>query len=1090
MIKTTFFLFLILFLFVFVVPVKSQTLNLNKFGIEEGLPQSGIQTLLQDKQGNIWVGTLGGVSKYNGLVFENFSKKNGLAENRVVSSSLDKNGNIWFGHWVGGLTKYSAKDKKFHEVFLPENLHNEKSINCIFEDKEGDIWIGTKGAGIIKYHPSEDELNGTISEKESGTFTLIQKKDGLSSDIINAIKQDKNGLIWVATENGITQITANKDNYTFSVFNGLPGNSLTSLLCDSQGNVWIGSSNNGIFRLNEGKVKNFKTYSINDGLASNNIKTLFEDFKGNIYIGTYGGGVSKYLPSLEANNYNGPVFQTISTAQGLSNDKVFAIIQDREKNIWIGTYLNLNQYFDEQFEIYGEQEGLVNSLVWSVIQDRKGSFWLGTEGGLVKYSPKANPNQNSFINYTNNRAGLISNTTALYEDIKGNIWFSNFSNGVSRLDPVSLKVTLFDDKIKADEIFAIAGDANGDIWIGTNKNGVYRLNIKTEEVQQYTTEDGLGSNQVYTIFKDSKNNLWFGTLGGDLTMYNGSTFKTFSEKDGYTNKFTVCITEDEQGNIWLGTYNGGIFKYDGQTFKNFALKEGASDDSPFLLVCDNKNNLWIGTGHGIDKFNLKDETFKHYGKQDGFLGIEINPNSVCKDQEGNLWFGSIIGLVKYNSKREKNNLVEPITFLKKPRVYFKEKEISENHVFSYSENHLTFDFVGASLTNPKRVQYQYMLEGVDQEWSPPTKDNYTTYPNLQPGSYTFKLKASNNDGVWNKVPVTFSFTITPPFWKTWWFYLLNILALGIGIWWYIKNRELKLIKANKVLEDKVELRTRELKIEKENVQRQNEEINIQKVELEKKNNNITDSIDSAKSIQDAILPPVKYIQSLLPETFVLYKPKDIVSGDFYWLHKAGDKILLAAVDCTGHGVPGAFMSLLGYNLLEDVVTNNKLTQPAAILDKLNAATIEVLRQNVGESAVKSGMDIALISIDTSKNELEYAGAHNALFIIRDNELTEIKANKLPIGNASTLVSGATFTNHSLKLQKNDIVYIFSDGYADQIGGPERKKFYYKPFKELLISMNGLSMDEQKNKLDEANTLWKGKRDQTDDILVIGIRITN
>ncbi len=1085
---------IILFFSLLLNTLYSQTLNLNHFGIEDGLPQSGVQTLAQDKQGNIWIGTLGGVSKYNGLIFENFTKKNGLAENRIVSSCVDKNGNVWFGHWVGGLSKYDAKSKKIHEVFLPSNLQNDKTINCIFEDKDGNIWFGTKGFGILKYEPSKGELDGTSTEKEVGAYSVIQKKNGIGSDFVNAITQDKNGTIWLATDNGITQITYNqsgkKNQYGFSISTDLPTLSLTSLACDSKGNVWIGSSNSGIFRLTNGSFKNSKVYSTANGLASNYVKVIFQDNKDNIFIGTYGGGVSKYLPLLEANNYRGPVFQTISTKQGLSNDKVLAIIQDREQNIWIGTYLNLNQYYDEQFEIYGEQEGLVNSLIWSVIQDKKGNFWLGTEGGLIKYTPNLNPNQNSFINYTSNQRIKTANITALYEDILGNIWFSNFANGVSKLNPKTLQVTNFKDKVKADEVFAISGDKNGNVWIGTNKDGVYEFDITTQKFIHFTIKDGLGSNEVYTIFKDSKNNLWFGILGGDLTMYNGNTFKTYSEKDGYKNKFTVCITEDQQGNLWFGTYNGGIYKYNGKNFKNFTSKEGSNTDSPFLLICDTKNNLWIGTGHGIDKFNLKDETFKHYGKQDGFLGIEINPNAVCKDKEGNLWFGSIIGLVKYNSRREKNNLIEPITYLKKPRVYFKEKEIPENNVFSYNENHLTFDFVGASLTNPKRVQYQYMLDGLDHQWSPPTNDNYTTYPNLQPGSYTFKLKAANNDGIWNKEPVTFSFTISPPFWRTWWFYTLNSIGLCLIVWLYIKNRELKFTRQNKILENKVALRTQQLTIEKENVIRQNEEINVQKIELEKKNNHITDSIDSAKNIQDAILPPIEYIRTLLPDSFILYKPKDIVSGDFYWMHKSNNKILVAAVDCTGHGVPGAFMSLLGYNLLETVVKGNNLTQPAAILDKLNEEIIEVLRQNKGESAVKSGMDIALIAIDTTKNELEYAGAHNALFVVRNHELIEVKANKLPIGSSSEILTGSMFTNNSLKLNKNDTIYIFSDGFADQIGGPERKKFYYQPFKDLLISFKGLSMEQQKNQLEEVTTLWRGKREQTDDILIIGIRITN
>jgi ligand-binding sensor domain-containing protein/serine phosphatase RsbU (regulator of sigma subunit) len=1020
------------------------------------------------------------------------SPKNGLAENRVVSSCLDKNGNIWFGHWVGGISKFNVKNKTFQEVMLPSTFNCTKTINCIYEDKKGNIWMGTKGYGIIKYTPLNPEIKETNSSKESGVFSLLQKKDGLSSNFINAISQDKNGTVWVATNEGITRInelsTNNKTDYDFSRYNKFSDSVITSVLTDQHGDIWLGSASKGVFKLYNGSYKNTKVYGLNEGLASTNIKVLFEDKKGHIFIGTYGGGVSKFLPELEAMHYNGPLFQTISTLQGLSNDKILSIIQDREQNIWIGTYLNLNQYYDAQFEIYGEQEGLSNSLVWSVIQDKKGDFWLGTEGGLIKYTPKLNPNQNSFINFTGSQGNKTSNITALYEDVAGNIWFSNFTNGISKLDPVTLRVTYFTDKIKAKEVFAISGDKNGNVWIATNQDGLFMVNIKTGQITQYTTKDGLGSNQIYTLFKDSKNNLWCGTLGGNLTMFDGKSFKTFSEKEGYPNKFTVCITEDQKGNVWFGSYNGGLFKYDGKKFKNYLSKDGASE-SPFLLVCDNKDNLWIGTSTGLDKFNIADETFKHFGKKDGLMGIEFNPNAVCKDLKGNLWFGSIIGLVKYNSGEERRNTVEAIVTLKKPRVFFMNTEIPEDHVFPYNKNYLTFDFVGTSLTNPQKVKYQYMLEGLDRQWSPITRDNNTTYPNLPPGKYVFKLKASNNDGIWNKKPVEFSFVISPPFWKTWWFYLLNIIGLVLLIYFFIKRRELKLLKQNKILEGKIEERTRELRIEKENVIRQNEEINLQKVELEKKNTHITDSIDSAKSIQEAILPPMDLIKKSFPESFILYKPKDIVSGDFYWIHSLENKILIAAVDCTGHGIPGAFMSLLGYTILESLVKDQLLSSPADILNKLSLEISEALRQNRDGSTVKSGMDIALISYDPIAMELEYSGAHNPLYYVRNNELFEIKANKLPIGSSFVKQEDAIFTKHKLKLQENDVIYIFSDGYADQIGGPEKKKFYYKPFKDLLTSLHNLPMEEQKNQLDEITTNWRGQRDQTDDILIVGFKVS-
>lgn len=1030
--------------------ISAQTINLNQFGIEEGLPQSSIYTMLQDKEGNIWVGTMSGVSKYNGLGFENFNKKDGISENRVVSSFLDKDGNIWFGHWSGGITKYDATKKQFQEI-LPGNIEIKKNILCIFQDKNGTIWFGTDGHGLLKM--------------ENGQFTQIKE----AGNSVTTLAETKDGTLWIGSSIGLFTNKSGK----ISPYNGeLPSQSVRSLLVDSKGNIWVGTTDKGVAKISPNGTK---IYNLSHGLSYDNVRVIFEDIKGNIFIGTYGGGVSKYLPQLEANNYKGPLFQTISSRHGLSNDRVLSIIQDREKNIWIGTYLNLNQYFDEQFEIYGSNEGLENSLVWSVIQDSKGNFWVGTEGGLFT-SPAPSEGRGMAFTRITGKGGEILNTSALYEDRKGNIWYSNFGKGISRYNPITKKTDHFTAEkngLPVNEIYTISGDKDGNIWIGTNKGGLLKFDINTEKFEQFTTADGIGSDQIYTIYRDSKNRMWFGMLSGNLTFNDGSGFKTFSDKDGYPSKFTLCITEDDNGNLWFGTFDMGIYRYDGKSFKSYTTNEGLSSNTPFLLVSDNKNNLWIGTGLGVDKFNLKDETFKHYEKEDGFLGVEINPNAVCKDNDGAIWFGSIIGLVRYNSKFEKNNEIEPITTIRNPRLFFEEREIPEDRVFNWYENHFTFDFIGTSLTNPKRVKYKYMLEGIDTTWSPVTRANFVTYPDLKPGHYTFKVKSCNNDGVWNKEPVTYSFTITPPFWQTTWFWSISAITGLLFIIVFIKWRERKLRKENMILEQKVAERT--------------ETIRKQNVELEKKNKKITDSIDYAKRIQEAVFVSRETLCKYPFEHFLLFKPKDIVSGDFYWSYERGNKIWLAAADCTGHGVPGAFMSLIGYNLLNYAVKEMGLFKPSDILNELRKLVQETLASPSNETSVKDGMTIALVCIDKAEHSIEFAGSYNGMYLIRNGNLEEYKADRIPIGHSEHESENGFFTNHKIQIKKGDIIYLFSDGYADQPGGPQKKKFFYAPFKQLLTDIHTQPMDEQRKKLEATIIEWMGDREQVDDITVFGIR---
>jgi serine phosphatase RsbU (regulator of sigma subunit)/HAMP domain-containing protein len=283
----------------------------------------------------------------------------------------------------------------------------------------------------------------------------------------------------------------------------------------------------------------------------------------------------------------------------------------------------------------------------------------------------------------------------------------------------------------------------------------------------------------------------------------------------------------------------------------------------------------------------------------------------------------------------------------------------------------------------------------------------------------------------------------------------------------------------RILEQKVLERTEE-------VVRQRDEIERQRVKLEDLYKDVTDSIRYAKRLQDSILPAERYIRELLPDSFVLFKPKDIVSGDFYWFEKAGSKVLFAAVDCTGHGVPGAFMSLVGANALNQAVREHKLTDPGKILYELNKLLTEALNKGKEEYAVRDGMDIALCAIDTKKRTLEYAGANNPLYIIRNGELIQTKPDKLAIGGIEH--DDQKYTTQTIQLEKGDVFYVFSDGYADQFGGPKGKKFMYKQFKETLCNIALLNLGEQKAKLDEIIEHWKGSYEQVDDILVIGAKV--
>lgn len=410
----------------------------------------------------------------------------------------------------------------------------------------------------------------------------------------------------------------------------------------------------------------------------------------------------------------------------------------------------------------------------------------------------------------------------------------------------------------------------------------------------------------------------------------------------------------------------------------------------------------------------------------------------------------------------------------------------------YSKNHITIDYIGISQTNPDKVKYQFKLDGVDVDWVPVTSKTEVTYSSLQPGKYTFHLKAMNNDGFWNKDPLEYTFTILPPWYRTWWFYTLCGIIVLSSVYIYSSYKTKKLYADKVKLEKQVASRTRELREEKQKVELINKEVIEQKATIEHKNLEMTDSIKYAKNIQEALLPDITNLQKDFPESFVLYMPKDIVSGDFYWFANRDGKHLFAAADCTGHGVPGAFMSIIGNSLLNEIIGEQHIYQPAEILNHLHVGVKTALNQNKGEFERRDGMDIALCSFNKETLLLDYAGANRALWIYRKDTTEKaeiIKPDKFPIGGLEfDFEEKRKFTNHTVQLQKGDCVYIFSDGYADQFGGEKGKKFMVANLQRTFAEITDKPMKEQYEHLHKVFANWRGNYEQIDDVLVIGVRI--
>ncbi|HLC84049.1 MAG TPA: two-component regulator propeller domain-containing protein, partial [Bacteroidia bacterium] len=843
---------------------------------------------------------------------------------------------------------------------------------------------------------------------------------------------------------------------------------------------------NGISKLNSqnGKIIN------SDKLNLKGIKGIFPDNKKNIWAVTNAFGIYR----ISNDNY-----QLLTTKHGLSSNSIYCGMNDREGNLWFGTDgSGMMKYCFSPFSKLTEKNGLFGNMVLSILHDSKGNEWYGTEQGVTQiYSDKITGEKK--INYFlgKNSKYLGERIWSTIEDSKGNIWFSTFENGIYKYDGNSLKNYTTKDGLASDYVRSLCEDKAGNIWIGT-MGGLNRY----DGGKFMLCKDGNGKNipSAMAIFKDSKDGIWFASNGG-LFKYTGNEnqFLSFSEKDGLPSNGLLSIAEDVDGNIWCAGFNG-ISRVDmkNKICKNISIKEGLTSNSVYILSADKKGNLFVGNNIGIDKINIAEYNrtgkviVKHYGKDEGFTGIECNTNASTQDKDGGIWFGTIKGAIRYDASLDVQNTIEPITHILNVNLFFEKADWSlfsdslnektalpENLELPYNKNHLTFNCLALSLSIPEKIMYSFKLEGFDQLWSPPSHQTSTTYSYLPPGDYTFLVKAMNNDGVWNSIPSRFSFSIIPPFWKTWWFYLLSFAALVLTLTTFYKLRFSALQKRAIQLQEHVDSKTLELRKEKETVE-------LQHKIIEKKNQNIMASINYAQRIQNTVLPIKESLQNYFPQSFILLKPRDIVSGDFYWFREVGQKIVIAAIDCTGHGIPGAFMSLIGNNLLNNVVYSNEVTNPSHILHRLHEEIVITLKKTEQDSATVDGMDVSICVIDKKKNELEFASTGQPLIFVSEGKTEIIKSGKYPLG--LIMKKESIYETQKRKLLKNDTFYLFTDGYVDQFGEYNDEKFSEERLKNLVKEIQKHDMPTQLELLNSTFMGWKGKLPQLDDTLVIGIRI--
>jgi ligand-binding sensor domain-containing protein/serine phosphatase RsbU (regulator of sigma subunit) len=1059
------FIFLVWFC-LFKINIQAQQYNFKNYSTKNGMVGSYINHIFQDSKGFLWFATSSGVSLFDGKSFKNFTIKDGLPSNDVTYINEDKKNQIWIAT-IRGVSRYNGR--KFFNYTTKQGLTNDE-VFCVYVDHQNKIWLATNGGGI--------------NIIEGNKILKLTSKDGLPNDKVFSILQDKNGNYWFSMRYGIVKYDGNHfgDYDTSKSFNKQLF--FTSVM-DSKGNLWFGGDG-GVLKHDGYRFEKFDLPPKIKGMVNN----ITEDCNGNIWFATENGALK----------YEGKTFKLFDEKQGLSLNFVLSIKSDYEGNIWIGTNgSGVNLFNNESFINYTDKEGLNSKAVNCITSDKENNlYYIGTGSGLNIF----NPNHKNTINELNAIQELNGvNVNCIYIDKKDMIWIG-IEDGICIIEKngqnygIKKIIRKIGDK-KLENVLKILQDKYGTYWIGTQSNGAFSIN--DNEAKSYYDKKYFDAKNILTLYEDFQGNIWFGTQDAGIFKYDRKTFKKFASNVNFEGKKVWAIAQDNLNHLFFGTAESGLFCYDGKAFINYTTANGLASNCISLLQWDNRNKcLWAGSDKGINKVKFNNKLsishLRTYGEQEGFKGIEVTPNSSFIDKQGLFWIGSINGLCCYNYKYDL-----PISTA--TRLYFSDIKLNykkadwNNYKCSidhktnlplsleldYKHNHLTFYF--QALTTNK-VKYTYMLEGQDENWAPLTENTFADYSNVSSGkSYKFKVKAINSFGKWSNEALTFQFKINSPWYDTWlayFFYLISGVCIIVLILGY---RTSALKKRQIILEEIVHSRTIELKEEKKNV--------------EKKNTEILSSIEYAKRIQSTILPPLSEIKSILPQNFVLYLPKDIVAGDFYWMKRIhckleqnsneGEEIILIAVcDSTGHGVPGALVSIVCSKAMDQAVKEFELTEPSVILDKVSELVSEDFSKNNHENdEIKDGMDVSLLSINKSTNVFQWAGANNGLIIVdRNGNLVELKPDKQPIGKSDSTNS---FKNHKFSIEKDSCIYLYSDGFADQFGGPFDKKYQRSRLKDFLVKIQAQNMENQYDSLLAEFNSWKGDNEQVDDVCIIGIK---
>ncbi|MDF1575112.1 MAG: two-component regulator propeller domain-containing protein [Bacteroidales bacterium] len=1057
------------FVLIFLLPLYglAQTYQFSNYGLDEGLFDKFTYTLNQDPQGFLWIGTGAGLCRFDGNEFENDFKGDSITTSIAHSSLLDSRGRLWFGHENGLLSVY--RDGAFR-LIAPSDHHRSK-ITAIRESKSGNILVLCQQSGLLVL----DRDLKIIYERDPEN-----PEDPFSGKFLYDMQESSDGTLLVATQDGVSLYRYDEDLKIYIHTGVLPGlqylgvQELVGAL--NQNEYWAGTEDEGLFRITgEGfDPAGYRVEKIGQGqgIEYASIASIVFDGDRRVWINSLSEGIYRFDLDENGNLGNSLLF---SQKNGLTSAYINHIFVDEEGNQWFSTPGNgLTVLRDQAFTFYSiwKEEGY--SDVTAVFADGE-LRWFGGEGRIASVRGSLSGDAGGAYSYLGRSNGLPDDyITALYTDKQHNLYIGTRNTGLywKRAGTSGIIPLLQSRNSLENSIRAIDGNDTV-LYLATN-SGVCILNPLTGKYSFRTTANGLPHNLINDLLVGRNGEVWIATRSSGLYSISSERHIPVADRP---NVEYVTLAEGEDGVIWAGTAGDGVFKFDlnRESQEYYSADRGLKSNNTYALTADPRGKIWAGHRMGLSAIHPGRKTVRSFGRESGFKS-DVNQNAVAISSDGKMLFGSTGGVIEYDAYQAREDTAAPRLSIKSIEINGDPYSPDEAIRLKYGKYRIRIEFVGINLINPEQVSYQYKLDNFDEEWSRASNLSFAYYGRVEDGNYTFMLKACDGNGNCSPEPLTFDLSVRIPVWKAWWFIFALVMLVLTVIFAVFKIRERNQKAIQEYLQRQLDERTREVVQQKE--------------EIEVKNRDITDSLNYAQRIQASILPPIKKLHDAFTGSFVFYQPRDIVSGDFYWYEKVDEnRFMVVCADSTGHGVPGAFMSMIGTTLIKDICLRSGITKPSQVLTTLDNEVREALNQNVETSGSNDGMDIIVAEVDMRTNKFTVSSAMRPVIIYSGGEQIYVKGSRSSIGGQldEDRVE-KDFIDQEFMLNKGDIIYMFSDGYPDQFGGPLGRKFKMVRLKNLLRDIHDKPMDEQYNYIKSNFFLWKEDLEQVDDVLFMGIRI--